>query len=165
MEWAQQVGVTYCARVTPSAPLISIGSANRQFVLEYNMEYNFTVVAIAPCRPNVTTIRPISYGEVLCMYYTELYAHSITLSINFCIAKCGHPELVSNDSVPKVVGCDDIIPVEGTTIKFSCPPGLVIIGPNSASCMKNGEWEPDPSGVTCNDSKGKSILNLHQSIL
>ena len=78
VKWAQQVGVTYCARVTPSAPLISTGSTNRQLVLEYNMEYNFTVVAIAPCRPNVTTIWLISYGEVLCMYYTKLYTHSIT---------------------------------------------------------------------------------------
>ena len=59
------------------------------------------------------------------------------------------------------MGYDDVLPVEGTTIKFSCPPGLVITGPNSATCTENGEWEPDPSGVTCNDSKGKSILNFH----
>ena len=78
-----------------------------------------------------------------------------------CIAKCGHPELlstVSNESVPNVVGYDDIIPVEGTTIRFSCPPGLVITGPNSATCKENGEWEPDPSGVKCGDSKGKMFL-------
>ena len=78
-----------------------------------------------------------------------------------CIAKCGHPELlstVSNESVPNVVGYDDIIPVEGTTIWFSCPPGLVITGSNSATCMENGEWDPDPSGVKCGDSKGKMFL-------
>ena len=77
VEWAQQVGITYCAKVTPSAPLISIGSTNHQLVLQYNMEYNFTVVADAPCRPNATTVSTLTYGEVSCMYI-ELYTHSIT---------------------------------------------------------------------------------------
>ena len=68
VEWGQQVGITYCARVTPLAPLIFIGTTNHQLVLEYNMEYNFTVVATAPCRPNVTTISTLTYGEVDIMY-------------------------------------------------------------------------------------------------
>ena len=46
------------------------------------------------------------------------------------------------------------LPVEGSTIMFSCPPGMDLIGSNSATCMENGEWEPDPSGLMCNDSKG-----------
>ena len=50
------------------------------------------------------------------------------------------------------------IPVEGTTVWFSCPPGLVVNGPDSATCMENGEWEPDPSGVMCTDSKGKNTF-------
>ena len=49
-----------------------------------------------------------------------------------------------NDSIPNIEGYDDTIPVEGTTISFSCPPGLVLIGPNSATCTEDGEWEPDP---------------------
>ena len=34
--------------------------------------------------------------------------------------------------------------VEGTSVTFSCPPGLVLTGPNTSTCMRNGEWEPDP---------------------
>ena len=69
VEWDQQVGVTnYSAGVILSAPLISIGNTNCQLVLEHNMEYNFTVVAIAPRRPSVTTISTLTYGEVYIMY-------------------------------------------------------------------------------------------------
>ena len=74
-----------------------------------------------------------------------------------CVANCGHPELLfalSNDSnVPNVVG-DDSMPIEGSTITFSCPLGSVLIGSNSATCSRNGEWEPDPSQLICNDTKG-----------
>ena len=80
-------------------------------------------------------------------------------------ADCGYPELLStvngNDSVPNIVGFNDIIPVEGTTVAFSCPPGLVLNGFNLATCTENGEWAPDPSRLTCNDSIGK---NLHYYI-
>ena len=39
--------------------------------------------------------------------------------------------------------------IEGTTVDFICPPGWVLIGSNSsiATCMGNGEWEPDPRKV------------------
>ena len=72
---------------------------------------------------------------------------------------------LSNYSLPSVVGYDDIVPVEGSTVSFTCPPGLALTGPNSAICTENGEWEPDPRavmchcltshrGLVCNDSKG-----------
>ena len=70
------------------------------------------------------------------------------------VANCGHPELLSTcligiDSVTKIVGYDDIIAIEGSTIMFSCPPGLVLTGPNYATCMENREWEPDPRRLVC----------------
>ena len=79
-------------------------------------------------------------------------------------ANCGVPELlstVSNDSVPNIVGYDNhnIIPVEGSIVTFSCPPGLVLNGSNSATCTENGEWEPDPSRLTCNDSISKNLMS------
>ena len=40
---------------------------------------------------------------------------------------------------------------EGSTVSFSCPPGFVLTGPDSATCTGNGEWEPDPRGITCNN--------------
>ena len=36
--------------------------------------------------------------------------------------------------------------MEGTHIYFNCPPGLLLSGSNSSTCMGlgNGEWEPTP---------------------
>ena len=66
------------------------------------------------------------------------------------LANCGQLSILSgNDSVPRVEALDGILPVEGTTFTFSCPPGLALIGPNSTTCTGNGEWEPDPRGLTC----------------
>ena len=68
------------------------------------------------------------------------------------IANCGHPETESyysvNDSrsVPNIEDYDGL-PVEGTTVTFSCPPGLVLTGPSSVTCTGNGRWQPDPSGL------------------
>ena len=93
---------------------------------------------------------------VRCSYSHNLSVHNEILSsvcLLLILANCREPELISPvESVPRVAGYDDVIPVEGTTIMFSCPPGLVLIGfsSNSATCTENGEWEPDPSGVTCN---------------
>ena len=39
--------------------------------------------------------------------------------------------------------------MEGTTVTFQCPPGLVLDGTNSSTCMENGEWEPPPCEVHC----------------
>ena len=73
------------------------------------------------------------------------------------IANCGRPELLSigeaNDSVPNIEGYDGL-PIEGSTIMFSCPPYLSLIGPNVATCTETGEWDPDISGLLCNDTKG-----------
>ena len=64
------------------------------------------------------------------------------LHIFLClIANCGHPELLSltigNDSIQRVVDYDDL-PVEGSTITFSCPPGLELIGHQHVWGMENG---------------------------
>ena len=32
---------------------------------------------------------------------------------------------------------------------FVCPPGQVLSGSNSSTCMENVEWEPDPREVEC----------------
>ena len=39
--------------------------------------------------------------------------------------------------------------LEGENITFSCRDGRALIGSNSATCMGNGEWEPDPREVNC----------------
>jgi hypothetical protein len=39
--------------------------------------------------------------------------------------------------------------LEGTVLSFDCPPQQVLTGPNTTTCMGNGEWEPDPREVEC----------------
>ena len=61
--------------------------------------------------------------------------------------------LTGNNSTLRIEE-SEVLPVEGNTVTFSCPPGLALTGPNSSVCNENGEWEPDPSQLTCNNSKG-----------
>ena len=75
------------------------------------------------------------------------------------IANCGHPELLciqtanNSQTVPAIEGYDGL-PVEGSAIRFRCPPGLELIGLGGSStlaiCTESGEWDPDPSGLMCN---------------
>ena len=53
------------------------------------------------------------------------------------------------DNMVKVVGYDGLTADIGTTINFTCPPDLSLIGPNSTTCTRNGEWEPDPNEAMC----------------
>ena len=39
--------------------------------------------------------------------------------------------------------------IEGNTISLLCPHGLTLTGPDTSTCMSNGEWEPDIRNVTC----------------
>ena len=80
----------------------------------------------------------------------------LSIFVIITIANCGYPSLlpsIDNNSIPRINSYDGLS-IEGSTIRFSCLPGLMLIGPNSATCTENGEWEPDPGGVMCNDSKG-----------
>ena len=44
--------------------------------------------------------------------------------------------------------------LEGNSVTFACPAGLVPTGSYSSTCMRNGEWEPDPREVTCTRRTG-----------
>lgn len=46
--------------------------------------------------------------------------------------------------------------VAGTSLMFACPSGLILTGPNTTTCLENGQWEPDPSQVKC---KGMRIAD------
>ena len=61
---------------------------------------------------------------------------------------CGNPiERVSSREV--IAEIENSIAIEGAVANFSCPPGLALIGPNTTTCMENGEWEPDPGDAAC----------------
>ena len=44
--------------------------------------------------------------------------------------------------------------LEGETISFSCPLESMLTGPNSSTCIGNGEWEPDPGEFECTGAMG-----------
>ena len=46
---------------------------------------------------------------------------------------------------------------EATTITLSCPPGSILTGSNTSTCMDNGEWEPDPRLVECIQSGNYTV--------
>ena len=50
--------------------------------------------------------------------------------------------------------------IEGTHIYFNCPGGLLLSGPNSSTCMGNGEWEPAPQEVECKGDNNVHTLKL-----
>ena len=64
---------------------------------------------------------------------------------------------MEDSSVRVIADQESDIFLEGTNVTFTCPPGLVLTGPNTLMCMGNGEWEPDLNNrqVTC---KGAFIL-------
>ena len=70
-----------------------------------------------------------------------------------CIGRCSDPLTLIDVNV--LIEAYEDPALEGENITFSCPIGLVMIGPNSATCMKSGEWKPDPSVVICT---GGSII-------
>ena len=63
------------------------------------------------------------------------------------VGRCSDPLTLANDGVI-VEGYEDPA-LEGENIIFSCRDGLTLIGSNSATCIGNGEWEPDPREVEC----------------
>jgi hypothetical protein len=58
---------------------------------------------------------------------------------------CENPEAQLDNSV-EVIG---YLSGKGNIISFDCPPGFVLAGPNSSTCIGNGEWEPEPRDVRC----------------
>ena len=48
-----------------------------------------------------------------------------------------------------IITADSDLTLERTNVTFSCPAGMVLAGPTTATCMENGEWEPDPMEVQC----------------
>ena len=69
VEWTQQAAVMYTPRIVPLAPNMSFpissssSSQRVQLILSYNIHYNLSVEASAPCRPNTTGFIKLYYGE------------------------------------------------------------------------------------------------------
>ena len=73
VEWAQKLTFNYTTEVSPLALSIFPGNtttiiASSQLVLQYNTEYNLSVMAVSPCT-NVTgfATATLNYGKMFCM--------------------------------------------------------------------------------------------------
>ena len=86
------------------------------------------------------------------------YCHNIIINL---IANCGHPVFSSSTLTVREMS------TEGSILNFTCPPGLVLTGPNTTTCMENGEWEPDSRQAKCIGKVNKTLLecNLFNNIL
>ena len=62
--------------------------------------------------------------------------------VNLVAANCGYPLSGSSNSLTVTNFSDPATP--GMVVVFSCSEDLVLTGLDSAMCMDNGEWEPDP---------------------
>ena len=68
VEWVEKVGAVYSASISPMDQVLVIINESTlnlsvQLVLEYNTEYNLSVVAIPPCGANATASITLYYGE------------------------------------------------------------------------------------------------------
>ena len=60
---------------------------------------------------------------------------------------CGNPANLIDPSVTVIDFSDPAI--AGSNVSFSCDPGYVLYGPNTVTCIDDGQWEPDPRNLTC----------------
>jgi hypothetical protein len=80
VEWIQQVGAVYNSSVLPPAPLLFVGGSSLQLVLEYNTEYNLSVIVdVASCGVNTETFIALSYGEIHAVGHLFGNSHSPVL--------------------------------------------------------------------------------------
>ena len=49
--------------------------------------------------------------------------------------------------------------LEGYVVNFSCPFGQTLTGSNMSTCMRDGEWEPDPKEMSCDNNITMTISN------
>ena len=83
------------------------------------------------------------------MPYTESLndIHADKLIILSNTGECGYP--TPGDEMVTTFGHAEGPWLEGNTISYSCASGLKIAGANTSTCRDNGQWEPDPSDITC----------------
>ena len=75
----------------------------------------------------------------------------ITLSLT---ANCQDPldthNIKSNNNYGSLIALGYAPPsLKGSIVNFTCPLGDTLTGPNMSTCMKDGNWEPDPREVSC----------------
>ena len=94
---------------------------------------------------------------MLVLYFYKLVIGVHNSKVLYTVTvNCGYPNLLPRLENAPAIRIEDYdgIPLEGTNITFSCPPGAVLNGPNLATCAENGRWELYLNGLTCAITKG-----------
>ena len=101
----------------------------------------------------------------LCMYvYHLVYAYScMACHFESCtsiiIADCGAPPPPVNGSLQL-----DTNTTEGSVVVFQCDPGFVPEGVMTAVCGSDGQWTPNPGGVTCSPVPTQMFTQLFTQV-
>jgi hypothetical protein len=62
---------------------------------------------------------------------------------------CDLPSQLLKRPVVVDAGSQDYPHMEGQSITYTCPHGLILTGPNASVCSGNRRWEPDPGQMDC----------------
>ena len=109
---------------------------------------------------------PISINATYRKAEKSLCMHEDRSMLSFCthsyIVTCDLPTQLLNHSVIVDAGSQEIPPIEGQLITYTCSTGFILTGPNTSVCMGNREWEPDPGEVECIGAVHNNNINGYQ---
>ena len=117
--------------------------------------YNVTITSLDQCGQNY--ILKLYYSESVIM--KVLHAAMIII-LKFLSAMCEDPASISQIVNSKITVYGYETPaLEGHVVNFSCSFGQVLTGSNMSTCMRDGEWEPDPKEMSCDSNITTTISN------
>ena len=97
-------------------------------IMPYNVSFNVSLTIRLCCRTLASTIFTI-----------PVYTKTLLF--------CDTPVLQPN--VQTMYTESSQLLIEGTTLNFTCLPGLTLSGPDTTICFGNGYWIPNPDLVKC----------------
>ena len=139
---------SYHVTVVPHLPVSYSTSTEAQIRASYNTTYNVSI-SVSSCGQYTVTafFKEVFYGELIIVgMLSNNYYDPFIASTN-----CRNPANLLNDRV-RIVGFMEPAVTE-SSVDFSCPPRMILSGPNASTCMGNGEWEPDPRELNCTGYK------------
>ena len=150
LNWTQEgiKGIHYFVTIEPPADMQCIGNTSGQLTVDYNELYNISITATV-CGQNYSSgIRTVFVGEIFFNNSFVIFNHYINFLCDACMhaARCNSSLHLMDSFVHTYF---NIPALEGATANFSCPPNFVLTGPTTATCMGNGEWEPDLNEIKC----------------
>ena len=74
------------------------------------------------------------------------------------IGDCGYPTSKDDSDVVTILSHTEGPWMEGNNITYSCTSDLMVTKINTSICMDNGQWEPDPTNITCTGNYCNKII-------